>query len=225
MNKDRTIILASGSPRRIEMMRENGFEPIIMPADIEENIPQHCSMTDTVMFLSLKKAQWVHEKIKNEDPELYAQGPVIIASDTIVYKDGYCDGVPSSSNKTCDASVSRKTRDGAAGIMGKPKDFEDGFRMLSALRNDVHFVVSGVAIIDVSTGIKNVFYDITKVFFKDYSDEELTEYLKTDEAYDKAGGYAIQGTFGKYIDHYEGSLSNVIGFPWERFEQEIMAFL
>ena len=216
---DKKIILASGSPRRIEMMKEHGYDPIVMPADIEENIPQHSSMTDTVMFLSLKKAQWVQDKIKEEDPELYAKCPVIIASDTIVYKDE---------------------------IMGKPKDYEDGFKMLSALRGDFHYVVSGVAIIKVEppkaftldgdsnvpldplagyTQRTEVFYDITKVYFKDYSDEELDAYLKTDEAYDKAGGYAIQGTFAKYIDHYEGSLTNVIGFPWEKFEEKFAALI
>lgn len=221
---NRPIILASGSPRRIEMMKQHGFDPIVMPADIEENIPEHCSMTDTVMFLALKKAQSVQEKIKNEDPELYAQAPVIIASDTIVYMDGYgaVDAAPG-------AEEGNGASPAAVGIMGKPQDFADGFEMLSALRGKMHYVTSGVAIIGIKPGdhgqIIKVFADATKVYFKDYTDEELTAYLNTDEAYDKAGGYAIQGTFKKYIDHYEGSLTNVIGFPWERFEEEIKDFL
>ena len=59
------------------------------------------------------------------------------------------------------------------------------------------------------------------MYFKDYSDEELLSYLDTDEAYDKAGAYAIQGYFAKHIDHIEGSYENVIGFPWDRIESEI----
>lgn len=55
--KDKKIILASGSPRRIEMMRACGIEPLIMPADIEENLPKVYGMCETVMFLALKKAQ------------------------------------------------------------------------------------------------------------------------------------------------------------------------
>ncbi len=191
---DRKIILASGSPRRIAMKKENGYDPIIMPADIEENIPVNDSMTDTVSFLALKKALWVEDIIRETDPSLYQQHPLIIASDTIVYKDG---------------------------IMGKPKDYDDGMRMLMALKNHVHYVVSGVAMIFAGEEKSKVFYDVTKVYFKDYTSQELDQYLKTDEAYDKAGGYAIQGTFGKYIDRIEGSYSNVVGFPWEKISQEL----
>ena len=43
-------------------------------------------------------------------------------------------------------------------------------------------------------------------------------YVKTDEPYDKAGGYAIQETFGKYVDHYEGDYDNVIGLPLSRLK-------
>ena len=59
------------------------------------------------------------------------------------------------------------------------------------------------------------------MYFKDYSDEELRAYLETDEAYDKAGAYAIQGYFSKHIDKFEGDYDNVVGFPWIRIEEEI----
>ena len=62
---------------------------------------------------------------------------------------------------------------------------------------------------------------ILKVYFKDYTDEELLEYLDSDEAYDKAGGYAIQGHFAKFIDKIEGDYDNVVGFPWNRIENEL----
>ena len=93
--------------------------------------------------------------------------------------------------------------------------------MISALRNDVHFVVTGCAIVEANAQNARVFAEITKVFVKDFSDEELNAYLDTDEPYDKAGGYAIQGLFGKYIDHIEGSFDNVVGFPWARIEAEL----
>ena len=63
------------------------------------------------------------------------------------------------------------------------------------------------------------------MFFKDYSDEELLAYLDTDEAYDKAGGYAIQGWFSRYVDHIEGDYDNVVGFPWKRIEKELAHFI
>ena len=52
--------------------------------------------------------------------------------------------------------------------------------------------------------------------FTSYSDEELLAYVNTEEPYDKAGGYAIQQTFGKYVDHIEGDYDNVVGFPITR---------
>ncbi len=209
----RKCILASGSPRRIEIMRANGIDPLIMPAKIEENIPPVCGMCETVMFLALKKAKWVEEKYLNEtltdftsdlsvdaersvdfQKQAGKQAAVILAADTIVYKDG---------------------------IMGKPKDRQDAFRMLSSLRNDVHYVVTGVALVEAGCQNARVFAEVTKVFVKNFTDEQLNAYLDTDEPYDKAGGYAIQGLFGEYIDHIEGSYDNVVGFPWEKIVKEL----
>ena len=196
--KDKKIILASGSPRRIEMMRTRGIEPLVMPADIEENLPKVHGMRETVMFLALKKAQDVAQRLSylpdcTEKPE---EGSIIIAADTIVYKYGE--------------------------IMGKPADRDDAYRMLDKLRNDFHYVVTGVSLLSYGRQLTRVFAEITKVYFKDYPDSELEAYLDTDEAYDKAGAYAIQGYFAKHIDHIEGSYENVIGFPWERIEKEIL---
>ena len=210
MDKKIKIVLASGSPRRIEMIRKNGIEPLIIKADIVENVPLHDGMEDVPMFLSLKKGLNVYSKVTEGNfKELDEDGAVIIAADTIVY---FRDDSPHKG-------------DAPGEIMGKPKSFEDGFAMLGKLRGKSHFVVTGIALIDVKTGLKKVFTEITTVFFKDYSDEELTAYLHTDEAYDKAGGYAIQGTFAEYVDHIEGSYNNVVGFPWERIESELDSFI
>lgn len=217
MNKTRKYILASGSPRRIEMMRAHNIEPLIMPASIEENIPPKNDMCETVMFLALKKAKAVeneylsaYEESKSESVsadsshiddvhlsdavENRAVKPIILAADTIVYKDE---------------------------IMGKPKDRSDAFRMLSSLRNDVHYVVTGCALVEAGSQNARVFAEITKVFVKNFSDDELNAYLDTDEPYDKAGAYAIQGVFAAYIDHIEGDYDNVVGFPWKRIESEL----
>ena len=58
----RSLILASGSPRRIEMMQAHGYEPLVIPAQIEENVPLHHSMTDTVTYLAQKKARDVEAR-------------------------------------------------------------------------------------------------------------------------------------------------------------------
>ncbi|MGI6204314.1 MAG: Maf family protein [Anaerovoracaceae bacterium] len=102
-------------------------------------------------------------------------------------------------------------------ILGKPEDEEDGFRMLSMLRGRVHQVISGLCIISPAEDLKICAYDRTDVKVADITDGQLREYLATPEPYDKAGAYAIQGAFGKYIIGTEGSVLNVIGFPWEKF--------
>lgn len=109
-------------------------------------------------------------------------------------------------------------------IIGKPKDDTDALSILKRLRSGMHHVVTGVAIIKSKTLERKVFCETTKVFFKDYSDQMLNDYVKTREPYDKAGGYAIQGTFGKYVDHIEGDYDNVIGFPWKRICKEMKQF-
>ena len=188
MNKE-NIILASSSPRRIEIMHQNGIYPTITPADVDETIPQGAKMQDAVMYLALKKALFVEEKILESNDN----NPVIIAADTVVYKDK---------------------------VIGKPKDRQDAYDILWNLKGKAHYVATGVCILQAGTSIRHCFCEITKVFFKDYTEKELNAYLDTPEPYDKAGAYAIQGAFGKYVDHIEGDLNNVIGFPWNRIEKE-----
>ena len=182
------IILASSSPRRIEMMKNNGYNPEIIPADVDETILIEMSCESAAMAMALKKAAYIAEKLNDSNA-------IIIAADTIVV---YGDE-----------------------IMGKPVDRNDALRMLGRLKNSSHQVMTGVSIIDTSTNLKHCFCDVTDVCFKDYSDEELFAYVDTDEPYDKAGAYAIQGTFGQYIDHFEGDYDNVVGLPWYRVEETL----
>ena len=105
-------------------------------------------------------------------------------------------------------------------IIGKPLDEEEAFRTLTMLREHAHQVITGVCVIDSAQepALKTCLYDVTDVYFGTYTDEELRAYVQTPEPYDKAGGYAIQETFGRYVDHIDGDLDNVIGFPFYRVE-------
>lgn len=187
------IILASSSPRRIEIMKQNGIEPIIIPSSADESLPYALSMEQTVMYLALKKALQVEKIWLNEtaDPELPT---VIIAADTIVYKDG---------------------------VIGKPVDEDDASAILQRLKNTNHFVATGVALIRPGAHKRSVIHDITEVFFHDYSDDEINQYLKTEEPWDKAGSYAIQGNWGRHVSHIIGDYDNVIGFPWMKVQAEL----
>ena len=188
------IILASSSPRRIKMLKDNGIDPIIIPPDVDETLPLEIKPHDAVLFLALKKALQV-EKVALKRKLI---GQIVISADTIVVFNNM--------------------------IIGKPVNEEDACDILSRLNGQSHTVLTGVCLISVGTTKREVFYESTQVFFKTYSHEELLEYIKTSEPYDKAGGYAIQGAFMKYIDRIDGSYNNVVGFPWERIEQHLRGF-
>ena len=72
---------------------------------------------------------------------------------------------------------------------------------------------------DVSLGFRT-FADISHVTFRDLTDEEITEYLRKGESFDKAGAYAIQGEGAALVDHYDGSLDTIIGLPATRLIKE-----
>ena len=96
-------------------------------------------------------------------------------------------------------------------ILEKPKDKEDARNMISKLSNRCHLVHTAAFI-----GTKNnyeVICETTKVYVTSLSEAEIEDYISTNEPYDKAGAYAIQGIFGKYIDKIEGDYYNVMGLP------------
>lgn len=96
-------------------------------------------------------------------------------------------------------------------VLGKPKDYNDAYRMLKKLQNNHHYVITGVALITKDKVVK--FYEKTQVFFNPMSKEEIDRYIEEENVYDKAGSYAIQGEAMRYIDHIEGDYYNVIGLP------------
>lgn len=99
-------------------------------------------------------------------------------------------------------------------IYGKPSSEEDAYQMLKSLSGRMHEVMSGVGIIYKDRQYN--FGVISKVFFKNLTDEEIWNYIHTKECFGKAGSYAIQGIGRGLIDKYEGPLSNIIGLPMER---------
>ena len=193
------IILASASPRRREILEKHGIDPIVIPTDADEFLREGIGMTDAVKILAERKARSCYTSIRH-NPDLLNkyQGHVIIGSDTIVFKDE---------------------------IMGKPVDEADAFRMLDSIRGTSHYVVTSVCHIDVDSGDSAVISDTTTVWCKDYSDEDIYDYISREEPYDKAGSYAIQGYFGRYIDHIDGDYENVVGLPYHRIKDSLAKYI
>lgn len=190
--KDIKMILASASPRRVEILKSHGITPIVMPANIDESFPDGLSAYDAVMYIAKQKGEHIESSI---DKTKY-KGYFLLAADTIVYNEKM--------------------------MIGKPKDRADAFDILWNLKNKAHCVISGVYLSKIGSDITKNFFVETKVFFKDYTAEEINAYLNTGESFDKAGAYAIQGVFKKHIDHIEGDLENVMGLPWEAIKKELI---
>ncbi|MBR5336813.1 MAG: septum formation inhibitor Maf [Lachnospiraceae bacterium] len=185
------VILASGSPRRKELMEKAGLEFEVIPAECEEVIDPALTAEETVMSLASRKASWVaeNEKDKRRDKT------IVIGADTVVVLDGK--------------------------ILGKPKDKADAFSMLRALSGREHEVYTGVALISPDGKINETFSECTKVKFRSLSDQEIEEYIATDEPNDKAGAYGIQGLGRRLVEETIGDYNNVVGLPVEALMKRI----
>ncbi|MCU6763659.1 Septum formation protein Maf [uncultured Roseburia sp.] len=108
-------------------------------------------------------------------------------------------------------------------ILGKPGDEQDAFRVLSMLSGQTHQVYTGVSVILLYTGKKQVhtFYEAADVTMYDISPEEIRDYIQTKEPMDKAGSYGIQGKGAVFIKKIHGDYNNVVGLPVSRLYQEL----
>ena len=102
-------------------------------------------------------------------------------------------------------------------IYGKPKNEEEAFDMLKKLSGKKHQVMSGLCVIYKDKVYNDV--EVSNVYFRDLTDEEIRNYIDTKEPFGKAGSYAIQGIGKSLVSHYEGSLNNIIGLPTEMLEK------
>jgi septum formation protein len=106
-------------------------------------------------------------------------------------------------------------------VLGKPRSADDARRMLQQLSGRTHSVVTGVALIRLPDGERLNFVESTLVHFSQLSEEEIARYIATDEPFDKAGAYAIQGRAGRFIPRIEGNYFNVVGLPLSRVSQAL----
>ena len=104
-------------------------------------------------------------------------------------------------------------------ILGKPKNKEDAFKMIKEIQGKVHYVITSVYLSKGSN--YKVFSEKTKVWVSSMTDKEIEDYVSTKEPYDKAGGYAIQGLFAKYVERIDGDFYNVMGLPLNRVYNEL----
>ena len=180
-------ILASASPRRKELMARITPDFEIIPADVEEILPEDIYPEEASEYLAELKCRHVSR--------LYP-GRTVIGCDTTVLIDNT--------------------------ILGKPRDSEDAFDMLKSLSGKTHLVITGVCICRDDKLQK--FSQISEVEFYELSDDEIREYIATNEPFDKAGAYGIQGFGGLLVRSIRGDYNNIVGLPAARLKRELIAF-
>lgn len=131
------------------------------------------------------------EKCKDVVSRVGKKDSVIIASDTVVDLDGE--------------------------ILEKPQDMADAYIMIKSLAGNRHKVHTAVTV--YCRGIYYTFADTTEVYVDEISEKAIMDYITTDEPYDKAGGYAIQGFMGGYISRINGNYHNVVGLPLSKLNR------
>lgn len=177
------LILASSSPRRQELIASLQLPFEIKVSDVNEDTEPGLSPAEVVEQLSSRKAAAVCEMYKEEQ----RKDGIVIGSDTIVVLEGQ--------------------------VLGKPKDRQDAFRMLSALQGREHRVYTGVACVDLSSGQQLISHQVTLVYMKPLTQTQIERYIDTGEPMDKAGSYGIQGLGATIVERIEGDYFNVVGLP------------
>lgn len=171
------IILASSSPRRIELLRR--FIPNIeVVKPIWETKILSDDPAEIAYLTALEKARAVAGK--------FTEG-LVIGADTIVVVDNI--------------------------VLGKPRDASVAKEHLRRLSGRVHRVITGVAVIDASSGREIYDYEVTEVKFRELSEEEIELYVASGEPLDKAGAYGIQDLGGLFVEWIRGDFYNVVGLP------------
>lgn len=98
-------------------------------------------------------------------------------------------------------------------ILGKPKDAADAREMLLTLLGKKHSVITGLALIDVSTGSSTTCHVATSVTMRRYTQGEIEEYIASGDPMDKAGAYGVQNKSFRPAAHVDGCYLNVVGLP------------
>lgn len=199
------IVLASGSPRRKQLIKKLFDEVEIITADVDERAieeplrkrfegaPQQDAASWISMQLATAKAKAVFEKLGK--PE----NTVVIGADTSV-------ALPDE-------------------ILGKPLDRDDAVRMLRKESMEPQYVVTGVAL--VSSWDERKFVALSRVVFNELDEAQearIQAYCDLDEPYDKAGAYGLQDHADTLVKCYEGSFDNIVGLPTEKLKEEYELF-
>jgi len=195
------IVLASGSPRRKELLKMLGLSFEIVVSGFEETLNKSdfkCA-SDYVCENAKQKAEAVSQL-----DSVINSCDLVIGCDTVVVHDGK--------------------------ILEKPDNEAHAFQMLKQLSGSCHQVISAVALFSRNApnhplSLTKLFHETTTVEFALLDADLISAYVKTGEPMDKAGGYGIQSVAGSFVKRIDGCFYNVVGLPFYRISTEIRDLL
>ena len=201
MKKLTSLLLASQSPRRRELLSFTGLNFDAASADVDESILPDENPAEYVLRLAEAKAQACSSPTPNPSAETgegnsplsrfweraEGEGRLIIGSDTAVVD--------------------------ADEILGKPKDAREAEQMLRQLRGRTHQVYTAIAVYDVKSDTVFSELCISDVPMRNYSDTEMKSYIESGDPMDKAGGYGIQNPDFQPVENFAGCFASVMGLP------------
>ncbi|MBN2305465.1 MAG: septum formation protein Maf [Anaerolineae bacterium] len=179
------MLLASGSPRRRELLGLFDLPFDRTSADIDETPHPGESAADYTVRLSREKAYAAYAVYTAQETD--HRDALILAADTTVADEG--------------------------AILGKPADAAEARAMLQRLRGRVHQVYTAITLLDTASGRAITDLAVTGVPMRVYTDTEIDAYIASGDPFDKAGGYAIQHPDFQPVNLRSGCFSNVVGLP------------
>ena len=181
---EQKLILASGSPRRLDLLTQVGIEPArLMPMDIDETPKRVEHPRSLARRLSTEKAEAAFAAVNNDPAWRHSY---ILSADTVV-------------------AVGRR-------ILEKTEYTQDASAALHLLSGRGHWVYTGICLVTPGGQFRQKVVE-TKVRFKRLSTREIENYIASGQWRGKAGAYAIQGIAGAFVQKLVGSYSNVVGLP------------
>jgi septum formation protein len=183
------FVLASASPRRLELLQRLGLAVIAVPSDVNEHDPPSAlTPMQHVLRLAEAKARAVAGRLRGRE-----RPAVVLGADTAVVLHGR--------------------------LLGKPRDPVHAAELLRRLSGRSHTVLTAVFVVRTDDGRQARAVEATRVRFRDYDEATVRWYVRSGEPMDKAGAYGIQGRGALLARRIEGSWSNVVGLPLERLPE------
>jgi septum formation protein len=179
------LVLASQSPRRIQLLEKAGFSFTSIPISTSELVDGKLNPDTQILSITRQKLEAAEKWLKG----LSKEDSTVIVADTEVVFEGH--------------------------LLGKPQNKEHSREIIRRLSGNTHFVRTAVIVKNLKFMKEMSHIESSLVQFKKLSDSEINAYVESGEGMDKAGAYGIQGLGQALVDFQRGSVTNIVGFPIE----------